>query len=63
MTTYAMVWGIEIDADSPQEAARNRAAASTQRPLTRRGRGRSVALTTAMTRTGELHAARSARTI
>lgn len=22
MTTYAVVWGIEIDADSPQEAAR-----------------------------------------
>lgn len=38
------------------------AAASTQRPLTRRGRGRSVALTTAMTRTGALHAARSADT-
>lgn len=38
------------------------AAAATQRPLTRRGRGRSVALTTAMTRTGELRAARNADT-
>jgi uroporphyrin-III C-methyltransferase len=38
------------------------AAATTQRPLTRRGAGRSVALTTAMTRTGTLHAARSADT-
>jgi uroporphyrin-III C-methyltransferase len=38
------------------------AAAATQRPLTRRGRGRSVALTTAMTQTGELRAARSADT-
>ena len=38
------------------------AAAATQRPLTRRGCGRSVALTTAMTRTRELHAARSADT-
>lgn len=38
------------------------AAAATQRPLTRRGAGRSVALTTAMTRTGALHAARSADT-
>jgi uroporphyrin-III C-methyltransferase len=38
------------------------AAAATQRPLTRRGSGRSVALTTAMTKTGELRAARSADT-
>ncbi len=38
------------------------AAASLQRPLTRRGSGRSVALTTAMTRSGELRAARSADT-
>ncbi|MES2887608.1 MAG: uroporphyrinogen-III C-methyltransferase [Pseudomonadota bacterium] len=38
------------------------AAAATQRPLTRRGRGRSVSLTTAMTRQGELQAARSADT-
>ncbi|HEV7915412.1 MAG TPA: uroporphyrinogen-III C-methyltransferase [Albitalea sp.] len=38
------------------------AAAGTQRPLTRRGNGRSVSLTTAMTRSGELHASRSADT-
>ena len=38
------------------------AAADTQRPLTRRGRGRSVSLTTAMTREGELQAQRSADT-
>jgi uroporphyrin-III C-methyltransferase len=38
------------------------AAAATQRPLTRRGSGRSVALTTAMTREGDLRAARSADT-
>ncbi len=38
------------------------AAAATQRPLTRRGSGRSVALTTAMTREGDLRASRSADT-
>jgi len=38
------------------------AAADLQRPLTRRGAGRSVALSTAMTRAGELVAARSADT-
>ena len=38
------------------------AAAATQRPLTRRGHGRSVALTTAMTREGSLRATRSADT-
>jgi uroporphyrin-III C-methyltransferase len=38
------------------------AAAATQRPLTRRGSGRSVSLTTAMTRSGELQASRSADT-
>ena len=38
------------------------AAAQTGRPLTRRGAGRSVALTTAMTREGELQAAKSADT-
>ena len=38
------------------------AAAATQRPLTRRGSGRSVSLTTAMTRSGELQATRSADT-
>ncbi len=38
------------------------AAAASQRPLTRRGHGRSVALTTAMTREGHLQAARTADT-
>ncbi len=38
------------------------AAAGTQRPLTRRGSGRSVSLATAMTRTGDLHATRTADT-
>lgn len=38
------------------------AAAATQRPLTRRGRGRSVSLTTAMTRMGDLQATRTADT-
>jgi uroporphyrin-III C-methyltransferase len=38
------------------------AAAATQRPLTRRGIGRSIALTTAMTKSGELRATRSADT-
>jgi uroporphyrin-III C-methyltransferase len=38
------------------------AAAETQRPLTRRGNGRSVSLTTAMTRTGALQASRTADT-
>ena len=38
------------------------AAAQAQRPLTRRGRGRSVSLTTAMNEQGELRAARSADT-
>jgi uroporphyrin-III C-methyltransferase len=38
------------------------AAAGLRRPLTRRGTGRSVALTTAMTRSGDLVAARSADT-
>ena len=38
------------------------AAAATQKPLTRRGSGRSVSLTTAMTRTGVLQASRSADT-
>ena len=38
------------------------AAAQTQRPLTRRGSGRSVSLTTAMTHGGSLHATRSADT-
>ena len=38
------------------------AAAATQRPLTRRGTGRSVALTTAMTKSGDLVAGRNADT-
>ena len=38
------------------------AAASSQRPLTRRGTGRSVSLATAMTRTGDLNATRTADT-
>ncbi|MES3013211.1 MAG: uroporphyrinogen-III C-methyltransferase [Pseudomonadota bacterium] len=38
------------------------AAAATQRPLTRRGNGRSVSLSTAMTRSGALSATRSADT-
>ena len=38
------------------------AAADTGRPLTRRGSGRSVSLTTAMTRAGELRASRTADT-
>ncbi len=38
------------------------AAAGTQRPLTRRGEGRSVCLSTAMTREGELRSSRSADT-
>ena len=38
------------------------AAAATQRPLTRRGSGRSVSLTTAMTRSGDLQATRTADT-
>jgi uroporphyrin-III C-methyltransferase len=38
------------------------AAAATRRPLTRRGNGRSVSLTTAMTREGTLEAQRSADT-
>ena len=38
------------------------AAAATLRPLTRRGNGRSVSLTTAMTREGALHATRTADT-
>jgi uroporphyrin-III C-methyltransferase len=38
------------------------AAAATQRPLTRRGRGRSVSLSTAVTQSGELQAGRHADT-
>lgn len=38
------------------------AAASSQRPLTRRGSGRCISLATAMTRSGDLHATRTADT-
>ncbi len=53
--------GIESEV-VPGVTAAIAAAAATQRPLTRRGTGRSVALTTAMTKTGELRAACSADT-
>jgi uroporphyrin-III C-methyltransferase len=53
--------GIEAEV-VPGVTAAIAAAAATQRPLTRRGRGRSVALTTAMTKQGELQAAKSADT-
>jgi len=46
----------------PGVSAAIAAAAATQRPLTRRGSGRSVSFATAMTRTGDLHACRSADT-
>lgn len=45
----------------PGVTAASAAAADTQRPLTRRGSGRTVALTTAMTREGEVHAGASAK--
>jgi uroporphyrin-III C-methyltransferase len=53
--------GIECEV-VPGITAAVAAAADTQRPLTRRGNGRSVSFTTAMTRTGALHASRSADT-
>jgi len=53
--------GIECEV-VPGITAAIAAAAATQKPLTRRGNGRSVSLTTAMTKTGELHASRSADT-
>ena len=53
--------GIEAEV-VPGVTAAIAAAAAIRRPLTRRGSGRSVALTTAMTRSGELRAARSADT-
>jgi uroporphyrin-III C-methyltransferase len=53
--------GIECEV-VPGITAAIAAAAATQKPLTRRGSGRSVSLTTAMTKTGELHASRSADT-
>ena len=53
--------GIECEV-VPGVTAAIAAAAATQRPLTRRGNGRSVSLTTAMTRSGALHASRTADT-
>ena len=53
--------GIECEV-VPGVTAAIAAAAATKRPLTRRGSGRSVSLTTAMTREGTLHAARTADT-
>jgi uroporphyrin-III C-methyltransferase len=53
--------GIECEV-VPGVTAAIAAAAATKRPLTRRGAGRSVSLTTAMTREGTLHAARTADT-
>ena len=46
----------------PGVTAASAAAADTRRPLTRRGSGRSVSLTTAMTREGAVHGGRSADT-
>ena len=51
--------GIECEV-VPGVTAALAAAAASQRPLTRRGRGRSVAFSTAMTQSGELHCARHA---
>ena len=53
--------GIECEV-VPGVTAALAAAAATQRPLTRRGAGRSIALTTAMTQAGELIAGRHADT-
>lgn len=53
--------GIECEV-VPGVTAAIAAAAATQRPLTRRGTGRSVALTTAMTREGDVRASRHADT-
>jgi uroporphyrin-III C-methyltransferase len=51
--------GVECEV-VPGVTAALAAAAAAQRPLTRRGRGRSVAFSTAMTQQGELRATRSA---
>ena len=60
------LWSAGVQSDEvevvPGVTAALAAAAATQRPLTRRGRGRTVSLTTAMTRTGELQAPRTADT-
>ena len=53
--------GIECEV-VPGVTAAIAAAAATLRPLTRRGHGRSVSLTTAMTQEGQLQASRSADT-
>ena len=53
--------GVECEV-IPGVTAALAAAAAFQRPLTRRGRGRGVSLTTAMTHTGRLHATRTADT-
>jgi uroporphyrin-III C-methyltransferase len=53
--------GIECEV-VPGVTAAIAAAAAAQRPLTRRGSGRSFSLTTAMTRSGELQASRTADT-
>jgi uroporphyrin-III C-methyltransferase len=53
--------GIECEV-VPGVTAAIAAAAGTQRPMTRRGTGRSVSLTTAMTREGRLQGGRSADT-
>ncbi|CAN5405174.1 uroporphyrinogen-III C-methyltransferase [soil metagenome] len=53
--------GIECDV-VPGVTAALAAAASSRRPLTRRGTGRSLSLATAMTREGSVHATRTADT-
>lgn len=53
--------GIECEV-VPGVTAALSAAASSRRPLTRRGNGRSLSLATAMTRSGELNATRTADT-
>ncbi len=53
--------GIECEV-VPGVTAAIAAAAASKRPLTRRGGGRSVSFATAMTRTGALHASRTADT-
>ncbi|HEY0819080.1 MAG TPA: uroporphyrinogen-III C-methyltransferase [Rhizobacter sp.] len=53
--------GVETEV-VPGVTAALAAAASSQKPLTRRGTGRSVSFATAMTRSGNLHATRTADT-
>lgn len=59
--TAVLSAGIECEV-VPGVTAALAAAAGTLRPLTRRGSGRSVSLATAMTRTGDMHATRTADT-